>query len=144
MTTTSAGPLPASRLRGRGLLPLALVLDAAVTGANGAGYLAAAPLLGDVLGLPADVLRGVGLFLLCYAVVPGVVGTRRRTSLPAVRAVVAVNLAWAAGSVVVVALGSGTPTRVGVAWIVLQALVVGGFAAVQWVGLRRADGAVDG
>lgn len=148
MTTTSAGPAPAQRrgvLRRRGLLRLALTLDAAVTGVNGAGYLVAAPLLADVLGLPAGSLRGVGAFLLCYSVVPGVVGTRPRISPTPVRVVVAVNLTWAAAGVAVVAMGSGTATVAGAVWIVLQALVVGGFAAAQWAGLRRlAAGAVDG
>ena len=37
----------------------------------------------------------------------------------------------------VAVMGWGTPTVIGHAWIVLQAAVVGGFAALQWTGSRR-------
>ena len=47
MTTTTTAPTTSSLLR------LALRLDAVVTAANGAAYLLAAPLLYDLLGLPA-------------------------------------------------------------------------------------------
>ena len=56
--TTLTAPRPARLLR------LALLLDAAVTGANGVAYLAAAGPLGDLLGLPAGLLRGFGAVLL--------------------------------------------------------------------------------
>src|SRR5215217_5163508 len=62
MTTTTVRPVPS-------LLRLALRLDAVVTAANGAAYLLAAPLLGDLLGLPAGWLRGVGVFLLLFGAV---------------------------------------------------------------------------
>jgi hypothetical protein len=47
------------------------------------------------------------------------------------------NLLWTAGSIAVVAADVGTPTTIGAVWLVLQAVVVGGFAALQIVGLRR-------
>ena len=58
--------------------------------------------------------------------------------LDAVVPVVASNALWAAGSLAVAAAGTGGPTTVGTVWIVLQALVVAGFAALQVAGLRRA------
>src|SRR5215217_7675811 len=64
MTTTTVRPVPS-------LLRLALRLDAVVTAANGAAYLLAAPLLGDLLGLPAGWLRGVGVFLLLFGASSG-------------------------------------------------------------------------
>ena len=128
MTTTTAPPAPS-------LLRLALRLDAVVTAANGAAYLLAAPLLDGLLGLPAGWLRGVGVFLLLFGV--GVWAVAARPTPPAVGPVVAANVLWAAGSLVVAAAGIGSPTTVGTVWTVLQAVVVAAFAALQIAGLRR-------
>jgi hypothetical protein len=128
MTTTTA-PAPADLLR------LALRLDAVVTGLNGAAYLLAASPLADLLGLPAGWLRGTGVFLLAYAAAVWLVGIRPTPT--AVRTVVAANALWAAGSVLVVLAGLGSPTTVGAVWLVLQALVVAAFAVLQAAGLRR-------
>ena len=120
-----------------GLLRLALRLDAAVTGLNGAAYLLAAPLLDDLLGLSTGLLRSLGAFLLAYAGVVWLVGARPHPSTAAVRTVIALNALWAVGSVVAVLTDAGTPTTVGAAWIVLQAVVVAAFAGLQVAGLRR-------
>jgi hypothetical protein len=128
MTTTTVRPVPS-------LLRLALRLDAVVTAANGAAYLLAAPLLGDLLGLPAGWLRGVGVFLLLFGAVVWAVAAR--PAPPAVGTVVAANVLWAVGSVVIAATGVGGPTAFGAAWTVLQAVVVAGFAALQAAALRR-------
>ncbi|SOE03857.1 hypothetical protein [Blastococcus haudaquaticus] len=138
MTTSTAAGNPArTQSRPDGLLRLALRLDAVVTGLNGAAYLVGAALLDDLLGLPPGLLRGVGAFLLVYAAAVWLVGARTRPSTPAVEAVVVLNGLWAVGSVVVVLTDRFTPTTVGAVWLVLQALVVAGFAALQLVGLRR-------
>jgi hypothetical protein len=136
MTTTNTAPT-APPIRAGGLLRPALRLDAVVTGANGAGYLLGATLLDGPLGLSPGLLRGVGAFLLVYAAAVWLVASRRPVSGAAVEAVIAANLLWAAGSVAVAATGAGSPTALGTAWLVLQAAVVAGFAAVQLVGLRR-------
>ena len=128
MTTTTAPAVPS-------LLRLALRLDAVVTTANGAAYLLAAPLLDDLLGLPAGWLRGIGVFLLLFGV--GVWTVAARPAPPAVGTVVAANALWAAGSVLVAAAGVGSPTAVGTVWIGLQAVVVAAFAALQVAGARR-------
>ena len=119
------------------LLRLGLKLDAVVTGLNGAAYLAGATLLDGVLGLPAGLLRGIGVFLLGYAVAVWAIGTRPVIGVRSTRSVIELNLLWAVGSLAAAGLTWGTPTTVGTAWIVLQALVVGGFGALQWHALRR-------
>ena len=121
-----------------GLLRLALKLDAVVTGANGAAYLVAAGPLGDLLGLSPALLRGTGASLLAFAALVWVAGTRPEIPRGAARAVVAANALWAADSIVVALAGWGSPTTAGTVWIVLQAIVVAGFAELQLVGLRRA------
>jgi hypothetical protein len=136
-TSTAAGNAAPAPTRSDSLLRSALRLDAVVTGLNGAAYLAAAPLLDDVLGLSRGLLRGVGVFLLVYAVAVWAVGSGRRISGIAVEAVIGANGLWAVGSVVAVVTGFGSPTTVGAVWLVLQAAVVAGFAALQLAGLRR-------
>ena len=114
---------------GRSLLRPALILDAAVTGVNGVAYLAAAGPLEDLLGLPASWLRTAGVVLVAFALFVALVA--RRPSAGAVSAIVAVNIAWVLGSLVFAIAGWGSPETVGTVWIVLQAIVVAGFAELQ-------------
>ena len=137
-TSTAASPADTDpRLHPSALLRLALRADAAVTSANGAAYLLAAPLLHDLLGLPAGLLRGLGCFLLVFGAAVGFLATRSTISAGAAATVVAVNLLWAVDSVAAAVAGWGSPTPVGTAWVVLQAAVVSGFGGLQWVGVRR-------
>ena len=54
-------------------------------GPNGAAYLLAAPLLSDLLGVPAGTLRWLGTFLLAYAGAVALVAARPVVSAVAVR-----------------------------------------------------------
>ena len=122
------------------LLRLALKLDAVVTGANGLAYLVLADPLEDLLGLSPALMRGVGAFLVVFGALVWLVATRSTIARPAVYAVIAANMAWAIASTVVAIVGVGSPTTVGTVWIVAQAVVVGAFAELQLVGLRRGAG----
>lgn len=134
---TSTAPRPHTLdLLGVDPLRTALRLDAVVTGANGAAYLAAAPLLTDLLGVPSGVLRGLDAFLLAYAAGVWLVGARPAISAGATQVVVGANLLWAAGSVAAVLTGRFDLTPAGTVWVVLQAAVVAGFAALQLAALR--------
>jgi hypothetical protein len=137
MTTHTASFNRSAARPRRGLLRSAFLLDAGVTGLNGIAYLAGAGFLDRVLGLDAALLRGAGAFLLVFGVAVGVLGTRARIPRPAAWIVVAVNAVWALASLAAAALGGGSPTPVGTGWILAQAVVVGGFAALQAVALRR-------
>ena len=120
-------------------LPFALRLDAVVTAANGAAYLAAAGPLADLLGLSAPLLRIAGAGLLAFAAVVWLVATAKRMSRPAPVTIIALNATWAVGCIAAVLADLGTPTTVGAVWIVAQAIVVAGFAELQLTGLRRAE-----
>ncbi|MFH9814911.1 hypothetical protein [Streptomyces sp. NPDC017230] len=113
-----------------------LALDAVVTGANALAYLAFAGPLGRFLGAGSGLLIGLGAFLAVYAAGVALLASRRRPPVLAVRAVVEVNLAWAAVSLAALALWL-TPTTAGAVWTVLQALTVAGFALLQYVALRQ-------
>jgi hypothetical protein len=133
MTSTAPRTLP---LLGAEPLRTVLRLDAVVTGANGLAYLAAAPLLTGLLGVPSGALRGLGAFLLAYGAGVALVATGRPVRAGAVQVVVGGNLLWTAASVASVVAGRFDLTAVGTAWVLLQAAVVAGFAALQLTTLR--------
>src|SRR5215217_4218498 len=112
-------------------LRIALRLDAVVTAANGAAYLALAGPLEDLLGLEPALLRATGAFLLVFAAAVWLVAARAEVSRSAALAVIWVNALWALDSVAFLVLGVADPTAAGAIWIALQALVVAGFAALQ-------------
>jgi hypothetical protein len=122
-----------------GLLRFALTADAVVTGANAVAYLAGAVVLDSFLGVPSGVLIALGAFLAAFAALVLRVATRPSIPRNAVVAIIDANIVWAAASVLLLALDTFTPTTVGQVWIALQAAAVGGFAVLQYVGLRQTD-----
>lgn len=126
-----ADPPPTAALR------LALAVDATVTGLNGLVYLVGAEALNGPLGLDTGLLRGAGSFLLAFGLAVGALARRPRLPHVAVWTVVGINLVWAADSLLVAIVGWGSPSPLGTAWIIAQALVVGGFAAWQATAVRR-------
>jgi hypothetical protein len=135
----TALPLPlATTSDGGHLLRFALRLDAAGSGALGVVGIAAVPLLTDLLGVPADVLRGTGAFLVAYAVALVVLAAMRSIPRPAAWTVVVGNLAWSAGSIAAVVAAGDSLTALGMGVVLVQAAAVAVFAELQWMGLRRA------
>jgi hypothetical protein len=135
--TAALSPARLATLPREALVRLALKLDAVVTGANGAAYLALADVLDEPLGMPSGMLRAVGAFLLVFSLGVWLVATRQAVRPGAVAAVIAANLLWVVESLALVAFDWFSPATAGAVWVVLQALVVGGFAALQVRGLRR-------
>ena len=120
-----------------GLLRFALTLDGVATGANGILYLAGAPLLDGWLGLPTGMLVAVGAALIVYAALVLYLATRPAMPRTAVVAVIAANTLWVVDSFLALALDWFTPTAAGQILIAVQAVLVAGLAALQYVGLRR-------
>jgi hypothetical protein len=121
------------------LLRLALVADAAATGADAVGYLAGFALLESWLGVPTGFLLGVGAFLAVYSALVLRLATRASMPRPAVGAVIAANAMWALGSLLALALDWFSPTTAGQVVIAVQAVGVAAFAALQSIGLRQAS-----
>lgn len=119
------------------LLRRALTADAVLTGATALMLLAGAGFLGGLLGLPVALLRGAGLSLVPFTAF--LVYLLRREHLPRGAAwfVVACNALWAVDSILLLFTSWVDPTRLGYVFVVFQALVVAGFAEMQYVGLRR-------
>ena len=126
-------------LRQNTFLRYALLADAVASGATGLLMIAGAGLLEGLLGLPTALMREAGLVLVPYVAFVAWVGTREAISRPAVQAIIAMNVLWVVGSVLVLVGGFVAPTVLGYAFVIAQAVVVGVFAELQFIGLRRQD-----
>jgi hypothetical protein len=118
-------------------LRFALLGDAIASGATGLMLIAGADLLTAWLGLPIGLMRGAGLLLIPYVTFVAFVGTRRNISHEGVKAIIALNALWVVGSVSLLLSGYVAPTALGYAFVIFQAIVVGVFAELQFVALRR-------
>ncbi|WP_055699627.1 MULTISPECIES: hypothetical protein [Streptomyces] len=135
--TTSTYPLAtlARTTDPKAMLRRFLGLDAVVTAGNGLAYAAASGPLGRLLGVDAGLLLGLGVGLVLYAAGVGLLAARTNPPPLAVQAVVEINAVWAVLSVVAL-VAWFSPSTAGAVWIPLQAVVVGGFAALQYAALR--------
>ena len=111
---------------------LALLADAAASGATGLVMAAGSAPLSELLNIPQPLLLWAGLALLPFALL--VVATARR-SVPdrsSVIAIVVVNVLWTIASFAILALLPSAPTLLGMAFVILQSTVVGAFAILQF------------
>ncbi|MEV6419839.1 hypothetical protein [Streptomyces sp. NPDC051662] len=137
MTTTEPRSSPRSQQDAHLWLRRFLALDAGTTLINGVAYLVASEPLGRLLGVGSGLLFGLGAFLTAFAALVGYLAGRPKPSVPAVLAVVEANAVWAVLSIVALTLWLDGPSTAGQVWIPLQAVTVGGFAALQYTALRR-------
>ena len=133
-SVTAQAPTTAPR---DGLLRGAFKADAVASAGSGLAYLVASAALGDLLGLPSGFLLAVGALSVLYGAFAWYQGTRPRVSPSAGRLIAVGNLGWAAASIAMAVLGWHDPTTTGTVWIVLQGLLVAGFADAQLLGARR-------
>lgn len=94
--------------------------------------------MASMLGLPAALLSGTGIFLLVYAAAVGFVATRRPLARAVIWLLVVGNLGWAIACVALLVSGGVAVTALGTAYVLVQALTVAVLAELQWYGLRRA------
>lgn len=116
----------------------ALVADAAISGATGLLMILGAEALQGLLGLPAALSRSAGLVLLPFVALLVWLATRERAPRAGVWTVIEINALWVIGSLLLVLSGWVALTGLGSAFVLVQAVAVAGFAAVQYAGLRRA------
>jgi hypothetical protein len=120
-------------------LTRALRLDAAATAATAMLLFFGAGLLEPWLGIPRSFLMSAGLVLVPFVVFVLAQSMRRETTTGAIWAIIAVNLFWTADSFFVLLTGLIEPTGLGYAFVIAQALAVGGFALLQMMGLQRSS-----
>ena len=131
--TSTLSPLTATST----FLRTVLLADALVSGATGLLMLLGAGPLEPLLQIPATLLRGAGLALLPYAAFVGMLARREALPRAAVWAVVACNALWAVDCVALLFSGWIAPSGLGIAFVLMQAVVVAAFAELQVLGLRR-------
>ena len=119
------------------LLRRALNTDAVVVAVAGLALALGAGELADPLGLSVSFLRMTGICLLPYAAALMLVATRNTISRTAAWTIVGLNLLWTVGSVLLLFTGWVDPTGLGIAFVLVQALLVLGFADLEYLGLRR-------
>lgn len=117
------------------MISTALRIDAAGSAGSGVLLTAAAGILSDPFGVPSAVLVALGVFLLGYAAALEFIARGLPRTVRLVRVVVAGNLLWAAGSVVVALVAP--LTALGTVVVLIQAIAVLAVARLQSVALRR-------
>jgi hypothetical protein len=120
----------------------ALLADAIFSGVSAVLLSLGASALASLLNLPEALLRETGLFLVAYAALVGWLSTRPSILRPLVWIVVAGNAVWALASIALLFSGWVTPNLLGEAAVAMQAIAVGVFAELQYVGLRRSRDAL--
>ncbi len=121
------------------LLRRVLWLDGLSTAAVGVLLLAAVGVFEDLLGLPVAWGVPLGVGLLGWALAVVLVVDHSDISPRHVRAVIGGNVLSAAGLVVLAFADLVPLTGLGVAFMLLMAVVVAAYAELQFMGLRRAD-----
>jgi hypothetical protein len=120
----------------------AILADAIFSGVSAVALTFGASLLAPWLSLPEALLRETGLFLIAYAALVGWLGTRQAMPKALVLIVVAGNAAWTLASIALLFSGWINPNLLGEIMVAMQAIAVGAFAELQYIGLRRSGGAV--
>jgi hypothetical protein len=121
------------------LLRRALQADAIFSGASALLLSFGADALAPMLHLPEALLRETGLFLIAYTALVGWLGTRPSLPKALVAIVVAGNAAWTIASIALLFSGWVTPNLLGDVLVAAQAIAVGVFAELQYVGWRRSE-----
>ena len=127
-----------STVRVSPFLHLALLVDAAISGATALLMTFAAGPLAQLTRLPEALLLWVGLALLPYVAIVAWMGRRETLPRAGVWAVIACNAVYAIDCVWLLASGNVAPNWIGQAFVVVQAVAVGVFAELQFTALRRA------
>ena len=112
--------------------------DAIVSAAVGAVMALGANPLHGLLGLPAALLVAAGVALFPYAAYVAWLATRRAVPRAAVWVAIVVNLVWAIDCAMLLVRSSVALSLLGEAFIVLQIVTVLAFAALEFIGMRRA------
>ena len=120
----------------------AILADAIFSGASAVLLSVGAGPLAPLLNLPEPLLRETGLFLIAYAALVGWLGTRQAIPKALVVIVIAGNAAWTTASIALLFSGWVNPNLLGESLLAMQAMAVGAFAELQYIGLRKSGGAV--
>ena len=113
-----------------------LILDGAAGLGAGLVMLAGGSLVAPYLGLSPDLLFWAGAALLGCAALIASFAFRPTVSRLMLWDIALINTVWAVASVAILLFGVVSPTWLGAVFVLAQALLVGGFAALQFAALR--------
>jgi hypothetical protein len=114
-----------------------LAVDAVSSGAMGLGMLSFGSFIAHLLNLPVELIHDAGLVLLPFAAFVGYIASRRQPPRAAVWIIIALNVVWVVDSILLLFTGWAAPNALGIAFVIAQAVVVGVFAELEVVGLRK-------
>jgi hypothetical protein len=120
------------------LLRRALAADSIVSGALGLALIVAAGPIAQLFGMTASLLSIVGVLLLPWAAWTGWLARQSNPPRMQVWSVIGLNTLWVIDSVLLLMSDWVQPTALGTAFIIAQAVGVGIFAELQYIGVRRA------
>jgi hypothetical protein len=132
-------PAISTEWRSRVQLRHILAADAATCVATGLALALFAVQLEPLLGLPYALLQYAGIALLPVGGFMAWLALQEDVSKAGVRTVIAGNAAWAAASVAVLFVLS--PSPLGYAFVIAQAIAVAALAELEYAGLRRVQAA---
>jgi hypothetical protein len=124
------------------LLRRALQIDAIFSGMSALMLVFGAGILAPLTNLPESFLRNTGLVLVAFVLGVGYLASREVMSKVAVWAVIVINAVWTIDSIALLASGWLVPNLLGQVFIVMQAIAIGVFAEMEFIGLRKSAGAV--
>jgi hypothetical protein len=119
-----------------------ILADAIFSGLSAALLTFGAAMLAPLTNLPEAFLRETGLFLIAYAALVGWLGTRQSMPKALVVIVISGNAVWTIASIAVLFSDWVSPNLLGEVAVAMQAIAVGAFAELQYIGLRKSSGAV--
>lgn len=114
--------------------------DALAGSGSAALHLLFAGPLSSLLGLPGALITGTGIALLIYVALAGSLALQGTPSRPLLSLLVIGNFAWVMGCLALLFGGVVSPTPLGQAYIVVQAVAVLVLAELQWMAMRRTRG----
>ena len=120
----------------------AMLADAIFSGVSAVLLTSGAGLLAPWFNLPEALLRETGLFLIAYSALVGWLGTRQTMPKALVQVVIVGNAAWTVASIALLFSPWVSPNLLGEMAVAAQAIAVGAFAELQYIGLRKSGGAV--
>lgn len=100
-------------------------------------HLALTGSLSTLLGLPGALLSAAGILLLLYVALAGTLALQATPSRALLGLLVVGNFAWVLACVALLFDGLVSPTPLGQAYLVVQAVAVLVLAELQWMALRR-------
>ncbi len=114
-----------------------LWVDAASGVATGLLQFGFADALAPLLGLPAELLLWSSYTLAAFVLGISWIATRSTSPAGGVWLLIVCNALWVLGCLGLLTSGLVAPTAFGVSFLITQAVTVGVFVELEWIGVRR-------